>query len=202
MTVDFLGYTGPPLGAADGDTPLGLGDIGYDNVGRPVLQTNGVNGDTSMEIALKQDNRLRVKWMCASCQVLAAPQLQVLIRRSSGSQGDLYSGDRLVSAKAIKWKVESTPIVTDEINIVNGSLVPQMGNVFRGREASIIDISLIPTSYQNFVDGAQAEGYRVQPLGEIKGSQCHEDNHMKLPVTTENAVSFCHLLLHAPTSWM
>jgi hypothetical protein len=189
VTVDFLGYTGPPIALSDGDTALAIGEIGYDKFGRPIIQTNGAIGQTEMSIVSTEANRLQIRWKCGKCQILAAPQVQILIKRSSGNSEDLYSGDKLISCRAIKWKVESTPIVTDEINVVNGTIIPPFqDSCFRGQNPTYVQISLIPTNFANFVTGEMAEGFRVQHLSEKAGSIARGSDFMNLPSTKENAV--------------
>merc|ERR1711871_1500893 len=74
-----------------------------------------------------------------------------------------------ISAQMISWKLQSSKILPTEENGVAGKIpvldaqgrfAPHLA--FRGEHETKLTISLIPSTYDNLIEGSDGEGYRVQ----------------------------------------
>jgi hypothetical protein len=170
VDVKFMGYTGKCISTADD------GGIWASKV----VQASGSiapsgNPYTKIEIDCS-DSEVKVRWECVSCEV-TAPQVTV----------DLLNGDKdesghVSSAAAIFWQLIASPAVPDEVNGVNGTLIAPVADeeqtVFRGPEANVVTVNLIPATYANSITKVQMMSFRVQHDSDLLGSFVPSSGYM------------------------
>jgi hypothetical protein len=138
--------------------------------------TNATNATYS-----EQGPVLVVKWKCLGCTLQRLGNIGAYIK----GEKDRYA----VSASAIEYTVEATPVIPKEKNSVNGVVTTEpKGNVFRGEDATRQRITLMPATYT--CDNCNVFGrkaYRIQFASTEIGSTVGRDAFM---TASANALSF------------
>jgi hypothetical protein len=132
------------------------------------------------------DGEMYVTWSCPNCEVLGRPMLWFdWTEASGGADGGASDNstnnaevDYLFSAKSFTYWFEGGPIIPLESNKLNGTVtLPVSGNNFRGKDATAVEISLIPSVYMNLVNREEGDGFRVQYKATQLGSQSSPDTY-------------------------
>lgn len=144
------------------------------------------------------------RYSCTKCIVTSAAVSFDLVcdpltcLSNSGSAEDRAAcaacKEHLISAQMISWKLQSSKILPTEENAVAGKIpsLDSAGNFaphlsFRGNAETELTISLIPSTYDNLIDGVDGEGYRVQYMKHAAAEGVTAKNFLD---GRENAVKF------------
>ena len=137
-------------------------------------------------------SHLQVQWTCTDCQLLS-PNLMIEI-----DGGPTSMPEYVVSAAAIKWRLTADKVTPDEVNSVNGTIVPLLPGrqLFRGSTPTSSTVALIPARYENSLNTLKMSGYRVQSMQYDLGTVVGKDDYMSSAI--DNKVIFMLKMTSSP----
>jgi len=170
LTVNFEGFSG--CIGSNGD----LNGDGKDDV-TPQITVGAIDYYTSSS-QCAEDGSYEVTVDIPPLNVDDVPEIGIMLSTECDycdklmtDSGDALCGDcALISAQAISFKVTATNTYPADVNEVYGTLLASgEGASFRGSSPTEISINLIPTFYDNKMNGYTSSGYRLQYSDSAEG---------------------------------
>lgn len=136
--------------------------------GAPAVEVAGLSGDAGYGC---EEGALEVNFNTSHAQTLTqGPTFTISLHPDCPScventtTGTKSCEDCLVaSVSYIEWDISAPSIYDGDDNSVNGRTVPNdPGEVFRGSDITEVEVTLIPTSYENDIQSIENSGFRLQ----------------------------------------